>query len=194
MHRVARRKSVSSSATNLAAVAQAVKEGGEVQFNLPPPNVSMLSRSVGRNAGMGFGIHLPIQHPGGGLVPLHGYPSPPSSLPTNGGGGGPLGIGSLPASAFTFPRHMGNPPTTPVTGGISIGNSIGAASPSTPTNSNRRVRRASEGAHVLLGGGDSEERSRGKGGVELKCDKCGKGYKHSSCLTKHLFVHPLLAF
>jgi hypothetical protein len=24
----------------------------------------------------------------------------------------------------------------------------------------------------------------------LKCDKCGKGYKHSSCLSKHLCVVP----
>jgi hypothetical protein len=23
---------------------------------------------------------------------------------------------------------------------------------------------------------------------DLRCKKCGKGYKHSSCLTKHLFV------
>lgn len=23
---------------------------------------------------------------------------------------------------------------------------------------------------------------------ELRCEHCGKGYKHSSCLTKHLFV------
>ena len=46
-----------------------------------------------------------------------------------------------------------------------------------------RARRASEGAHVLKSDG---KRSSG----ELRCEKCGKGYKHSSCLTKHLLVHP----
>ncbi len=46
-----------------------------------------------------------------------------------------------------------------------------------------RARRASEGAHLSKSEG---KRSSG----ELRCDKCGKGYKHSSCLTKHLSVHP----
>ena len=46
-----------------------------------------------------------------------------------------------------------------------------------------RVRRASEGAHLSKSEG---KRSSG----ELRCEKCGKGYKHSSCLTKHLLVHP----
>lgn len=49
--------------------------------------------------------------------------------------------------------------------------------------SRARVRRASEGAHLSKSEG---KRSSG----ELRCEKCGKGYKHSSCLTKHLLVHP----
>ena len=44
-----------------------------------------------------------------------------------------------------------------------------------------RGRRASEGTHL-----SKSETKRASG--ELKCDKCGKGYKHSSCLTKHLSV------
>lgn len=51
--------------------------------------------------------------------------------------------------------------------------------------SKARVRRASEGSH--LGNG---KRASG----ELRCEKCGKGYKHSSCLTKHLSVFPYLPF
>ena len=47
--------------------------------------------------------------------------------------------------------------------------------------SNARARRASEGSYLTKGEG---KRSSG----ELRCDKCGKGYKHSSCLTKHLSV------
>jgi hypothetical protein len=47
----------------------------------------------------------------------------------------------------------------------------------------QRMRRASEGT----------VKSEGKSAKgELRCETCGKGYKHSSCLTKHLFVLPLL--
>jgi hypothetical protein len=49
--------------------------------------------------------------------------------------------------------------------------------------SKSRIRRASEG-NRLSKGGDGKRTS----GSELKCEKCGKGYKHSSCLTKHLSV------
>lgn len=47
--------------------------------------------------------------------------------------------------------------------------------------SKARARRASEGSYLTKGDG---KRASG----ELRCDKCGKGYKHSSCLTKHLLV------
>lgn len=49
--------------------------------------------------------------------------------------------------------------------------------------SKARARRASEGAHL-----SKSEGKRASG--ELRCEKCGKGYKHSSCLTKHLSVCP----
>ncbi|KAI1188681.1 hypothetical protein F5B17DRAFT_255158 [Nemania serpens] len=45
-----------------------------------------------------------------------------------------------------------------------------------------RVRRASDGQPLTKEG-------RRINRVELRCDKCGKGYKHSSCLTKHLWEH-----
>jgi hypothetical protein len=44
-----------------------------------------------------------------------------------------------------------------------------------------RTRRASEGQHLMK---DGKKANAG----DLKCEKCGKGYKHSSCLSKHLFV------
>ena len=46
-----------------------------------------------------------------------------------------------------------------------------------------RARRASEGSHLR------KEGKRVAGG-ELRCNECGKGYKHSSCLNKHLSVAP----
>ncbi|KAI0439603.1 hypothetical protein F4803DRAFT_32375 [Xylaria telfairii] len=45
-----------------------------------------------------------------------------------------------------------------------------------------RIRRASDGQPLTKEGRKSNR-------VELRCDKCGKGYKHSSCLTKHLWEH-----
>ncbi|KAI0202220.1 hypothetical protein F4808DRAFT_83093 [Astrocystis sublimbata] len=47
---------------------------------------------------------------------------------------------------------------------------------------NARVRRASDGQPLTKEG-------RKINRIELRCDKCGKGYKHSSCLTKHLWEH-----
>jgi uncharacterized ferredoxin-like protein len=51
-----------------------------------------------------------------------------------------------------------------------------------------RMRRASEGQHLVKDGKKASSAS------DLKCDKCGKGYKHSSCLTKHLFVPTFLSY
>ncbi|MCJ1284125.1 hypothetical protein MMC26_003456 [Xylographa opegraphella] len=48
--------------------------------------------------------------------------------------------------------------------------------------SKARARRASEGAYLTKTDG---KRASG----ELRCEKCGKGYKHSSCLSKHLWEH-----
>ena len=47
--------------------------------------------------------------------------------------------------------------------------------------SKSRNRRASEGSYLAKGEGKRVT-------SELHCDTCGKSYKHSSCLTKHLYV------
>lgn len=44
-----------------------------------------------------------------------------------------------------------------------------------------RIRRASDGQPLTKDGKKSNR-------VEVRCETCGKGYKHSSCLTKHLLV------
>ncbi|KAK5125420.1 hypothetical protein LTR85_000529 [Meristemomyces frigidus] len=44
-----------------------------------------------------------------------------------------------------------------------------------------KMRRASDGTHLTK----KEKAATG----ELKCEHCGKGYKHGSCLTKHLWEH-----
>lgn len=44
-----------------------------------------------------------------------------------------------------------------------------------------RLRRASDGQPLTKDGKKSNR-------VEVRCETCGKGYKHSSCLTKHLSV------
>lgn len=63
-----------------------------------------------------------------------------------------------------------------------------ASLPESDNASNKsRVRRASEGARQAKGDGKRTS------GSELRCEKCGKGYKHSSCLTKHLSVPRSLA-
>lgn len=53
--------------------------------------------------------------------------------------------------------------------------------------SKARNRRASEGTPLAKSDG---KRASG----ELRCEKCGKGYKHSSCLTKHLLVSSKFSF
>jgi hypothetical protein len=45
-----------------------------------------------------------------------------------------------------------------------------------------KMRRASDGTHLL-----SKKEKAANG--ELKCEHCGKAYKHGSCLTKHLWEH-----
>ncbi|CAI7617914.1 unnamed protein product [Penicillium manginii] len=44
-----------------------------------------------------------------------------------------------------------------------------------------RNRRASEGAQIRLDGKRNP--------ASIRCDRCGKGYKHGSCLSKHMWEH-----
>ncbi|KAH7382352.1 hypothetical protein BKA66DRAFT_118431 [Pyrenochaeta sp. MPI-SDFR-AT-0127] len=90
-----------------------------------------------------------------------------SSVPGNGSGFSPSNYGAAAAK----------------TEAVTDGPTLASMPEHEKTNSKSRIRRASEGSR--LGKGDSKRAS----GSELKCEKCGKGYKHSSCLTKHLWEH-----
>ncbi|KAL4881144.1 hypothetical protein BJY04DRAFT_190066 [Aspergillus karnatakaensis] len=58
----------------------------------------------------------------------------------------------------------------------------GSVPSSKPVSTKNRNRRASEGSHLVKGEGKGSR-------PELRCDRCGKGYKHGSCLSKHMWEH-----
>ncbi|OJJ56784.1 hypothetical protein ASPSYDRAFT_91100 [Aspergillus sydowii CBS 593.65] len=58
----------------------------------------------------------------------------------------------------------------------------GSAPSGKPISTKNRNRRASEGGHLVKGEGKGSR-------PELRCDRCGKGYKHGSCLSKHMWEH-----
>lgn len=100
-----------------------------------------------------------------GPAALSGYPSIPSSLPNN---------GSAFAAASSYSKGSA----------VADGPPLASIPDLEKGNSKSRIRRASEGSRV------TKEGSKRASGNELRCEKCGKGYKHSSCLTKHLSVSP----
>ncbi|KAL1893812.1 hypothetical protein Cpir12675_003968 [Ceratocystis pirilliformis] len=61
--------------------------------------------------------------------------------------------------------------------------SLSPPAPDTSLEEQSRLRRASDGQPLVREGGKRFNR------VELRCETCGKSYKHSSCLTKHLWEH-----
>lgn len=149
-----------TSGTNVAAVAHALKEatGSQMAFAAAAAQHGVVGGKLAENKDVG----------------MHGYPSPPSSLPTP----GPLGVNGVPAATLQLPRKG-----TALLSGSAI---VDGHAPDRVGGISRN-RRASEGAASAL----SAKGIRGRSTSELKCEKCGKGYKHSSCLTKHLFVLPL---
>lgn len=91
-------------------------------------------------------------------------------------------VGSLPSPPASLPgKGVGE-----VTSAIDDANELSADDGTTIKGSKARARRASDGSQL------SKKGVKG----ELTCQTCGKGYKHSSCLTKHLCVFslPLVAF
>jgi len=93
-------------------------------------------------------------------------------------------LGSLNSGSYPSP-----PNSLPQNGQFSKGsireNSALVDGPSLSSMSDKvnknRLRRASDGSTL------SSSKKKGGNG-DLKCETCGKAYKHSSCLTKHLLV------
>jgi hypothetical protein len=99
----------------------------------------------------------------GPSLPMH--PEMASSMPGN---GSPFAPGSYNAAVHSE--------------AITDGPALAAMPEHEKGNSKARNRRASEGSRLSKGEGKRPS------GSDLRCEKCGKGYKHSSCLTKHLSV------
>jgi len=147
-HRVTRRKSVSSNASNVAvALAAAVREAGDTSLAMPIASRrgTMSKGTSARSAALGS------------------LPSPPASLPSS-----------------RLKMRVG----AKVDESAIDDDQIDDMEDEGEENefSSLRIRRASEGQHLMKDGKKANSN-------DLKCDKCGKGYKHSSCLTKHLWEH-----
>lgn len=101
--------------------------------------------------------------------------------------GAPSGFGSYLSRSMNSPSQ--EPPVARKTSpnqandGSSTGpTNADANNPnSKPVSTKNRNRRASEGSHLVKGEGK-------RAMAELRCDRCGKGYKHGSCLSKHMCV------
>ncbi|KAF3926223.1 hypothetical protein ABW20_dc0100207 [Dactylellina cionopaga] len=93
------------------------------------------------------------------------YPSPPSSFPTHG----------ISALSTGFRKSS-----------FGIGTALKEAVPENAIGEEGELE--TELAKKARGPSDGPEDGQHVKG-ELKCEHCGKGYKHSSCLTKHLWEH-----
>jgi hypothetical protein len=88
---------------------------------------------------------------------------------------------SMPHHASPFGSYN---PSAARSEALTDGPPLASLPESEPGSANKsRARRASEGSRLAKGDG------KRTAGSDLRCEKCGKGYKHSSCLTKHLWEH-----
>ncbi|KAF7551505.1 hypothetical protein G7046_g7709 [Stylonectria norvegica] len=94
-------------------------------------------------------------------------------------------VGSLPSPPASLPSHAHKPmpDLKQELQGSAIEDDSNEMSADEATNKfqKARMRRGSDGQPLVKDGKKSNR-------VEVRCEKCGKGYKHSSCLTKHLLV------
>ncbi|KAK4157967.1 hypothetical protein C8A00DRAFT_39678 [Chaetomidium leptoderma] len=149
-HRVTRRKSMTNTGANVAAVAAALQESGDMAMPLP---IAVNSR---RNTISKHGLSR--------SAIVGSLPSPPGSLPTRRFGAIDGDVGMQDSAIDDELNDMS---------GDDAESAFQKA----------RMRRASDGQPLAKEGGRKSSRP------DLRCEKCGKGYKHSSCLNKHLWEH-----
>ncbi|KAK4237391.1 hypothetical protein C8A03DRAFT_44735 [Achaetomium macrosporum] len=150
-HRITRRKSMTNTGANMAAIATALQESGDVAMPLPI-TVNGRRNTVSKNGLSRSAI-------------VGSLPSPPASLPTRRFA---TGNGTVNVQDSAIDDELND------MSGDDAESALQKA----------RVRRASDGQPLVKEGGRKSNRP------ELRCEKCGKGYKHSSCLNKHLFHTP----
>ena len=165
-HRITRRKSVTTTTAAANAVAAAV------------------AASVKDPSGEPAAVPMPANRRGSGRRPLVesssvGTPSgltPPSYFSRSLNGPGINHNPSSGATNFSSAPNAAGPSPAPDAAAAT------ASAPGTASTTKNRNRRASEGSPLV--------RSEGKRAMaELRCDRCGKGYKHGSCLSKHMCVY-----
>ncbi|PYH40958.1 putative C2H2 finger domain protein [Aspergillus saccharolyticus JOP 1030-1] len=162
-HRVTRRKSVTTAAAAnvaAAAVAASLKESGDA-MGIPMPAHRRGSRKGWESSSVGA--------PSGFGSYLSRSMNSPSQEP-------PVARKTSPSQTTTI-----TPPAT-ITENSGPVPSDSSNSAAKPVNTKNRNRRASEGGHLVKPEG---KRSM----AELRCERCGKGYKHGSCLSKHMWEH-----
>ncbi|KAK2773446.1 hypothetical protein FQN52_006512 [Onygenales sp. PD_12] len=158
-HRVTRRKSMTSTAASNAAAAAVAAVLGD-----SAGNTAALSSSASSHHRRGLGSRRAVES---------------SSMGTSSAFGSYLARDAAAARRNSPNSIDENTAVEDVSSSLGGG---GGAAKSTPISTKQRSRRASEGSHLI--------RSEGKRVMnELRCDRCGKGYKHSSCLTKHMWEH-----
>ncbi|KAF1938578.1 hypothetical protein EJ02DRAFT_19970 [Clathrospora elynae] len=118
----------------------------------------------GGNSGLRRSSKPPAQFRGPGMA-LNSTMA--SSMPGNGSPFGPSSYGAAAAKSEA----------------LTDGPTLATMLEQDKASSKSRNRRASEGSRLSKGDGKRTS------GSDLRCEKCGKGYKHSSCLTKHLWEH-----
>ncbi|CAK7275264.1 hypothetical protein SEPCBS57363_006592 [Sporothrix epigloea] len=172
-HRVSRRKSMTiPGTTNVAAVAAILQEAdalahGAHRNALSKVGGNVVSSSLGGlprgTSAMAAALAVSGSIGRTGSLPL---PSPPASLPTR---------KFLTADSSAIDDDLNDM-------------SDGDLEPASLSDASAialelaRARLASDGQSLLKEGRRSSR-------MELRCKQCGKGYKHSSCLTKHLWEH-----
>jgi hypothetical protein len=144
---------MTNTGANVAAVAAALQESGDMAMPLPIA-INGRRNTISKNGLSRSAI-------------VGSLPSPPASLPTH---------------RFAVENRTAGVQESAIDDELNDISGDDAES----ALQKARVRRASDGQPLVKEGGRKNSRP------ELRCEKCGKGYKHSSCLNKHLFVPTLL--